>query len=123
VLADALGPPGAILGPLSLLFQHVNPKPPPNNGTQILQWSFFGDMNTNGNEACQKGSATTPPSPNCVVVYDASYLAGALGLNNYDATVLSVWANDGYAISIPDLAAKVCVMDDTGSLAQAVLSF
>ena len=119
VLADILGPLAILLAILPGLFTHVNPKPPANNGTDIIQWSFFGDFTMTGNEQCQKGtpatssSPGTPPSPGCQAVYGAGTLAVALKLTNYEATVLSVWANDGYAISIPNLAAKMCVMDDT----------
>lgn len=119
VLADILGPLAILLAILPGLFTHVNPKPPANNGTDIIQWSFFGDYTMTGNEQCQKGtpatksSPGTPPSPGCQAVYGAGTLAVALKLTNYEATVLSVWANDGYAISIPNLAAKMCIMDDT----------
>lgn len=93
--------------------------PPGDDPLKVIRFSFFGDMDTTGDEQCQKGTedsdvAAFPPSKDCKVLYAAAPLARGLKLSNYDATILSIWANDGYPITLPELAKKLCVIYKDG---------
>ncbi|KAL9602195.1 MAG: hypothetical protein Q9179_002621 [Wetmoreana sp. 5 TL-2023] len=77
----------------------------------IIQWKLFGDKDHTGNEQCQKGTADVPGNPDCQALYGAGTLSMALGFNNFDAIIFLQQFNDGYAMTIKDMAAAFYVVD------------
>ena len=65
----------------------------------ILQWTIVGDKDKLGNEKClAKGYK------DCTIVYGPYLLATALQIENFDAFALLIHFNEGYPMSMPDLA-------------------
>ncbi|KAI9678010.1 MAG: hypothetical protein M1817_005954 [Caeruleum heppii] len=101
------GPVGWIVGGLiSALFailpgafKKSKPVPPINNTTQILQWVMFGDKDHTGNEECRKQG-----NPNCTAVFGAGVLSSVLKWNNFDSIAFLLRYNEGYAMTLPEIA-------------------
>ena len=56
-------------------------------------------------EQCQKGTDDLPANPDCQALYGAGTLFLALKLSNFDSIALFIHYNEGYAMTIKDLAA------------------
>ena len=84
---------------------------------QILQWATFGDSSHTGNEGCQKQH----PNANCTTLYGAGVLSLVFQWDNFDSIAFLIAHNDGYAMSIPDIANAFQVVDlqKPGDSAQA----
>lgn len=68
------------------------------NSTQVIQFSFFGDAKHTGNEKCAK------EHPGCVASYGPGILALSFKWEWFDAIVFMIWANQGFPMTIPDMA-------------------
>ena len=99
-------PIGVIYGTLIALLFFILPgafksaptPPPMNNNTQIIQYTFFGDKGHTGNEKCAK------QHPGCVASYGPGILALSFKWEWFDAIVFLIWANQGFPMTIPDMA-------------------
>ena len=86
------------------------PAAPITNVTEILQWKFFGDKDHTGNEGCRQKTATNPnPNPACQALYGPNVLQMMFGWESFDAAAFLLQCNNGYAITIPDMAACFAV--------------
>ena len=102
------GPVGVIIGTLVALlfftlpgvFGKRHPAPAPlSNTTEIIQYTFFGDASHTGNEKCQQ------TNPNCIASYGPGILALTMDWEYFDAIAFLLWANEGFPMTIPDIAA------------------
>lgn len=122
------------------LFKTQHPAAPITNVTQIMQHSFFGDKDHTGNEGCRKGNKDVPGNPDCQVriiahryrstsrewktqicsvpltepkqaLYGPGTLTGTLKLNNFDSVAFLLQFNDGYPMTIPEMAAQFYVVN------------
>ena len=99
-------PLGIIYGTLIALLFFILPgafksaptPPPTNNNTKIIQYAFFGDSDHTGNEKCAK------QHPGCVASYGPGILALTYKWEWYDAIAFMIWANEGFPMTIPDMA-------------------
>ncbi|KAK4697792.1 COMPASS component SWD3, partial [Lecanoromycetidae sp. Uapishka_2] len=103
----------ALFAILPSLFQGSNPPADRTDIQGIIQWKLFGNKDHTGNEQCQQGTADVPGNPNCQALYGAGTLSLAMGMNNFDAIVFLTQFNQGYAMSIKDMAAAYYVVDET----------
>ena len=62
-------------------------------------------------EQCQKGTKDIPGNKDCQALYGPGTLSMVLGVNNFDAIVFLQHFNDGYAMTIPDMARSFYVID------------
>ena len=72
--------------------------PPLHNTTEIIQYTFFGDSTHTGNEKCQQ------TTPNCIASYGPGILALTMKWEYFDAVAFLLWANEGFPMTIPDIA-------------------
>ena len=102
------GPIGVLFGTVVALLFFLLPgmfgkrapeKPPLNNTTEIIQYTFFGDASHTGNEKCQQ------TNPNCIASYGPGILATTMDWEYFDAVAFLLWANQGFPMTIPDMAA------------------
>lgn len=108
----------------SLFTSHASDPPPLDNVSQMIQYVMFGDKDHTGNEKCREGTPEQPGNPNCTVVYGAGVLASTFKWDNFDSVAFMLAYNDGYPMSIPDMAAAFFVInsgindaDGTGKVA------
>ncbi|KAI9805766.1 MAG: hypothetical protein M1833_005259 [Piccolia ochrophora] len=102
------------------LFEPYKEKPLFDNPQQIVQFRFFGDRDHTGNEKCREEAkkkkdeedgknCSNPdlcdPESKCEVHYDSNYIAGVFGWKSYEAVAFMIYFNNGFAMSIPDIAA------------------
>lgn len=101
----------SLIAILPSLFTSQAPDPPPlDNVSQMIQYVMFGDKNHTGNEKCREGTPDQPGNPNCTVVYGAGVLASTFKWDNFDSVAFLLTYNDGYPMSIPDMAAAFFVV-------------
>ena len=102
------GPIGVIFGTAVALLFFLLPgvfgkkgpaAPPLRNTTEIIQYAFFQDATHTGNEKCQK------TNPNCIASYGPGILAMTMKWEYFDAVAFLLWANQGFPMTIPDIAA------------------
>ena len=94
---------GTVVGLLFFILPGVfggkRPEPPSlYNSTEIIQYTFFGDASHTGNEKCQK------TNPNCIASYGPGILALTMKWEYFDAVAFLLWANQGFPMTIPDIA-------------------
>ena len=94
----------------SLFTSQAQDAPPIDNVSQMIQYVMFGDKDHTGNEKCREGTPDQPGNPNCTVVYGAGVLASTFKWDNFDAVAFLLTYNDGYPMSIPDMAAAFFVI-------------
>ncbi|KAI9676942.1 MAG: hypothetical protein M1817_006781 [Caeruleum heppii] len=107
------GPVGWVLGGLVSalfailpgLFKKHKKQPSVEDATQVIQWAFFGDKDHTGNEECQKQG-----NPNCTAMYGAGVLSSVFKWNNFDSIAFLLEYNNGYAMSIPEMASAFHVV-------------
>ena len=63
-------------------------------------------------EKCREGTDDVPGNPDCQALYGSGTLALALGMNNFDSIAFQINFNDGYAMTIPEIAQNFYVIDD-----------
>ncbi|KAI9850882.1 MAG: hypothetical protein M1838_004861 [Thelocarpon superellum] len=111
---------GLVTALFALLPGMVNYKAPPpiTDEVKIIQYSMFGDMDHTGNEKCQSmGNA------NCTAVYGIGVISSIFRWNEFDAAAFVIQNNQGYPMSIPDLArAFVAVKNSDGTTGAAAQS-
>ena len=113
-LAFGATPIGLLLGGLAIffailpvLFEHAQAQlPAARNATQIIQYAMFGDINHTGNEKCRQGG-----NPNCTALYGPGVLSSAFRWDNFDPVAFLIQFNDGYPISIPDIASSFYIVN------------
>ena len=102
------GPIGVLFGTVVALLFFILPgvlggkghqAPPLHNTTEIIQYTFFGQASHTGNEKCQE------TNPNCTASYGPGILATTMKWEYFDAIVFLLWANQGFPMTIPDIAA------------------
>ena len=101
------GPMGILFGTaLALLFfilpgvfQTLPAPPSIESNVEIIQYAFFGDKDHTGNEKCAQ------QHPGCVASYGPGILALTFKWELYDAVAFLIWANHGFPMTIPDIAA------------------
>ena len=92
---------------LPFIFIHPKKKEPQReNVQQILQWVLFGDRDRTGNEKCGDGGNST-----CQALYGPGIVSHAFGWDNFDGFAYLIEFNQGYAISIPDMAKTFQLVD------------
>ena len=119
------GPLGWFVGGLvtalfAILPSLVNYKAPPSitNVVQILQYSMFGDAGHTGNEKCQSMG-----NSNCTALYGLGVISSVFQWNEFDAAAFMIQYNQGYPMSIPDMAkAFVAVQNSDGTTGTAAQS-
>lgn len=73
----------------------------------ILQYAFFGDSTHTGNEQCAKqGNA------NCTAVFGPGVLSLIFGWNNFDSIAFLIQFNQGYAMTLPEIANSFYNIDE-----------
>ncbi|KAI9676003.1 MAG: hypothetical protein M1817_000746 [Caeruleum heppii] len=113
-LALGAGPVGWIVGGvlsvffaiLPMAFHKPKPAAPINNVTQIIQRAMFGDKDHTGNEKCREQG-----NSNCTAVYGPGVLSVVFEWNNFDSIAYLTQFNEGYAMTIPEMANTFFVMD------------
>ena len=103
----------ALFAILPGLFQDQHPPAKITDIQGILQWKMFGDASHTGNEKCQEGTDDAPGNKDCQALYGPGTIATVLGLNNFDAIVFQIQFNEGYPMTIPDIAKGFYVIDPT----------
>lgn len=73
----------------------------------ILQYSFFGDATHTGNEQCQSQG-----NPNCTAVFGPGVLSLVFNWNNFDSIAFLIQYNQGYAMTLPEIANAFYDIDD-----------
>ena len=73
----------------------------------IVQYKFFGDSTHTGNEQCQSLG-----NENCTAVYGPGVLSTVFGWDNFDSIAFLIQYNEGYAITLPELASNFYNIDD-----------
>ena len=107
------GPVGWLVGGLAAFFAiipsfftHPTSDPPrTSNTTEIIQYAFFGDIHHTGNEKCRE------QNPNCTAMYGPSVIAITFKWDNFDPIAFLLQFNNGYSMSIPEIAAAFYVVD------------
>ncbi|KAI9841723.1 MAG: hypothetical protein M1838_003439 [Thelocarpon superellum] len=94
---------------------------------RMIQHVMFGNPDSTGNERCRAGINGQPGRPDCVVLYGPGVLARSFGWELFDAVVFLLAFNDGFPMSIPDMASAFYVAssgtdDTTTSKHAAVIS-
>ena len=87
-----------ILAILPGLFSSGN-LPSISSPQEIIQYSMYGDAHHQDNAACVKNN------PNCTILYNAGVLARTFQWNNLEAVSFLLQYNQGYAMTMTDLAA------------------
>ena len=109
----AEGPVGWLVGGLAALFsilpsffsKPASAFPSINNTTEILQYAMFGDINHTGNEKCRE------QNPNCTALYGPGVIGTSLKWDNFDPIAFLLQYNEGYAMSLPEIAAAFYIVD------------
>ena len=112
------GPVGWLLGGLAAffytlptLFTHpTSDFPHANNATEIIQYAMFGDLQHTGNEKCRE------QNPNCTAFYGPGVLSMAFKWDNFDPIAFLLRYNNGYAITIPEIASAFYLVDPSKAL-------
>ena len=106
---------GAIAAVLSIFGQLAGEDkgPPADNVTGLLQYAFFGKASTSGVETCNQNRIKAGLSPNCTFFTGPGFLQYHLGLELFDAYLLLLAINEGYASSTALLADAFHVIDHT----------
>ena len=73
----------------------------------ILQYAFFGDSTHTGNEKC-----ASQGNPNCTAVFGPGVLSLVFGWNNFDSIAFLIQFNQGYAMTLPEIANSFYDLDD-----------
>ena len=73
----------------------------------ILQFAYFGDPEHSGNEQC-----AAQGNPNCTAVFGPGVLSSVFGWNNFDSVVFLIHFNEGYAMTLPEIANSFYNVDD-----------
>ena len=79
--------------------------------TGIIQQKMFGDKDHNPSKQCQDGTKDVPGNKDCQALFGSGTLTQSLKMNNFDTIAFMIQFNDGYAMSIKDLAAAFYVVD------------
>ena len=120
------GPVGLVIGAIAaLLFSFLpgifksHDYPPTNNITQIIQYAFYGSSKHTGNEKCNQQLAANNQTQNCTVAYGMNTLASIFKWDDFTAASFMIVMNEGYAMTIPDMAGNFTVKDYTNPAATA----
>ena len=73
----------------------------------ILQYAFFGDSSHTGNEQCQSMG-----NSNCTAVFGPGVLSLVFGWNNFDSIAFLINYNQGYAMTLSEIATSFYNVDD-----------
>ena len=73
----------------------------------IVQYKFFGDDRHTGNEQCQSLG-----NQNCTAVFGPGVLSLVFGWDNFDSVAFLIQYNEGYAMTLPELASQFYNIDD-----------
>ena len=101
---------GAVLGSLFAILPGIWKKPhiaSIKDKQGIVQYKFFGDSTHTGNEQCQSLG-----NQNCTAVFGPGVLSLVFGWNNFDSVAFLIQYNQGYAITLPELANYFYNIDD-----------
>lgn len=109
------GPVGWIVGGLISalfailpgLFKNKPHLPAVADRQAVLQYAFFGDATHTGNEQCQ-----TQGNPNCTAVFGPGVLSLVFNWNNFDSIAFLIQYNEGYAMTLPEIANSFYDIDD-----------
>lgn len=82
---------------------------------QILRWATFGDSTHTGDEGCKEQH----PGANCTVVYGAGVLSLVFQWDNFDSIAFLTRYNDGWAMTLPEIAEVFQVVDSRNPNATA----
>ena len=100
---------GAIAALFAILPGLFKKKSTPNIGDRqaILQYAFFGDPTHTGNEQCQSQG-----NSNCTAVFGPGVLSMIFDWNNFDSVAFLIQFNQGYAMTLPEIANSFYNVDD-----------
>ena len=109
------GPVGWLVGGLAALFsilpsffsKHTSAFPSAHNVTEILQYAMFGDIHHTGNEKCRE------QNPNCTALYGPGVIGTSLKWDNFDPIAFLLQYNNGYAMSLPEIATAFYIVDSS----------
>ena len=108
------GPVGWIIGGAIAAFFAILPGlfkkkdvPSIDDRQAILQYAFFGDPAHTGNEQC-----ASQGNPNCTAVFGPGVLSLIFDWNNFDSIAFLIQFNEGYAMTLPEIANSFYNVDD-----------
>lgn len=80
--------------------------------TGIIQQKMFGDKDHNPSKQCQEGTKDVPGNKDCQALFGSGTLTQSLKMNNFDTIAFMIQFNNGYAMSIKDMAAAFYVVNE-----------